>query len=251
MSAALDVAERALRAARVDEAEAVVLAERSGFARFAGSEVHQPTLIEDEIVHLRVVRDGRVGAAATNTVSDEGFATLARRAEAAADASPADPEFPGLPEPAPLPDVDANDVATAELGADDQAHLAAAAIRAANGFDVYGFFTSGASTLAVANSRGQAVEQRMTDAVALTLAAADGASGYACRAAWRAADVDPEAVSREAVEKAARTRGAGEVEPATYRACSTSRTRPSRGSRCSKSEASPAGGSASASSTRS
>ena len=44
---ALELADRAWRAAEADEADAVVQVEESGFARFAGSEVHQPTLISD------------------------------------------------------------------------------------------------------------------------------------------------------------------------------------------------------------
>jgi RNA polymerase sigma factor (sigma-70 family) len=59
----LELAERALAAAEGDEAEAVVHSERSGVARFAASEVHQPTLIENTGVRLRVVRDGKVGSA--------------------------------------------------------------------------------------------------------------------------------------------------------------------------------------------
>ena len=39
-----------------DEAEAVAHVEHSGLARFAGSEVHQPTLIENAMVTLRVVQ---------------------------------------------------------------------------------------------------------------------------------------------------------------------------------------------------
>ena len=50
MSRALDLAERAVRAAEGDEADASVHVERSGFARFAASAVHQPTLIRDESV---------------------------------------------------------------------------------------------------------------------------------------------------------------------------------------------------------
>ena len=57
---ALDVAKAALEAAG-GEAEAVAQVERSGLVRFADSEVHQPTLIENAIVTLRVVHDTRAG----------------------------------------------------------------------------------------------------------------------------------------------------------------------------------------------
>ena len=49
-SRALDLAERACRGAEGDEADALVQSQWSGFARFADSVVHQPTLIVDESV---------------------------------------------------------------------------------------------------------------------------------------------------------------------------------------------------------
>jgi predicted Zn-dependent protease len=57
MSRSLELAHDALRATRGDHAEVVVHAERSGIARFAASIVHQPTLIENSVVRVRVLRD--------------------------------------------------------------------------------------------------------------------------------------------------------------------------------------------------
>jgi PmbA protein len=212
---ALDVARAALQAAG-DDAEAVAHSERSGLARFAGSEVHQPTLIENVVVTLRVVKGNRIGVATTNKVDEDGLAELARRAEAAAASSPADETFPGLAPPSQPPHVDGYDEDTAALGPDDQARLAATAIDAAADIPVYGFFTSAESALAVASTTGLEVEQRMTDATALVVTAAEGCSGYAEQTSWRAADVDPAGVTREASEKAARTRDAGTLEPGVY-----------------------------------
>ena len=58
----------------------------------------------------------------------------------------------------------------------------------------------------------------MTDASVLALAASDEVSGYAEATSWRASDLDPAAVAREAAEKAERTRGATTIEPQTFRA---------------------------------
>jgi PmbA protein len=215
---ALGVAERALRAASGDEAEVLVWAEHSGLARFAGSEVHQPTLIDDTSVQLRVVRDGRIGWAATNRLSDDGLASLARRAEEAAASAPEDPEFPGLPKPEPLPSIEGYDEATVALGAQEQARLARSAIEATGDLGAYGFFTSGTVELAVASSTGLAAEQRVTDATVLVLAANDERSGYATATAWAAGDLDPAAVGEEAAAKAAQTAGARELAPGRYRA---------------------------------
>jgi len=144
-SESLELAERALALADGDAAEAVVMAERSGFARYAAGEVHQPTLIDDTVVQLRVIRGGRSGSASTNRIDDEGLANLAGRAAAAAASADPDPELAPLAPPAELPEVEGNDEATAALGADDQARLAEAAIAASDGFGLYGFFTSGVS----------------------------------------------------------------------------------------------------------
>ena len=214
----LELAERALRAAEGDETEAVVLSERSGLARFAGSEVHQPTLIETDVVTLLVVRDGRLGTATTNRVDDEALTELARRAAAAAESASGDSEFPGFAPPTPTPTVSGFDEETASLSPEDQARLAAAAIGSANGYGVYGFFTSGTTELAVAASTGVALSQTMTDATALVLAAVDGKSGYAESTSWAAAQIDPVAVAEEAVAKADRTSGAQDLEPGRYRA---------------------------------
>jgi PmbA protein len=212
---ALDLAERALRAAEGDEALAVVQSERSGMARFAGSEVHQPTLIENDVVELQIVRDGRLGVASANRTEDEGLRTLASRAAEAADSAPADPDFPGLAPPADPPAVEGYDEEAAALDAEDQARLAAAAIKASE-LDLYGFFTSGVTGLALASTTGVAVSQEMTDVAALALAAVDGASGYAEQTGWRAGDVDPAGAAAAAVEKAKLTRGAVELEPGSY-----------------------------------
>jgi predicted Zn-dependent protease len=217
---ALDVAKRALEhaTAAADAAEVSVHAEQSGLARFADSQQHQPTLVEDTVVTVRAVRDGRVGVAVTNRTSDDGLRELAARAADAADRVRADPDFPGLADPAPLPSVDGYDAETAALGPDEQARLAASAIEASTGAPAYGFFTSGVTELAVVSSTGVEASQSMTDAVVLVLSSAEGRSGYATQAASAASAIDPEACAAEASEKAGRTTGAREVEPGVFRA---------------------------------
>jgi len=214
---ALDVAKAALDTAG-GEAEAVAHGEHSGLARFAGSEVHQPTLIENAMVTVRVVHGKRVGIATTNKIDPPGLAEVARRATDAAQSAPPDESFPGLAPPADPPAVEGYDEETAALGPGDQARLAAAAIDAGAEVPVYGFFTSAVCELAVVSSTGLSVHQRMTDATALVVAADENGSGYAEETAWRASGIDPTAVAREAAGKAQRTRGAAGIDPGEYRA---------------------------------
>jgi PmbA protein len=195
-----------------------VHSERSGLARFAASSLHQPTLVEDTAVTIRAVRDGRVGVAVTNRTSDDGLRGAAKRAADAAEKIRPDPHFPGLPEPAAVPAVEGYDEETAELGPDEQARIAAAAIAATGDTPAYGFFTSGVTELAVASSTSLEAAQRLTDATVLVLASAEGCSGYATRTSAAVAAIDPSACAVDAAEKAARTSGAREVEPGAYRA---------------------------------
>ena len=215
-SNALDVARAALEKADGD-AEVVAHAESSGLARFASSEVHQPTLTDNAVVTVRVVRGNRVGVAQTNRVDEEGLADVAARAAEAAASAPEDPDFPGLTTPAPAAGVDGYDEATAALSPEDLARRATRAIDAAE-IPTYGFFTSGVTELAIASTTGVEVEQRLTDAMTLVVAADDTRSGYAEALAMRDADVDPAAVAHEAAAKAARTADAHTIEAASYRA---------------------------------
>ncbi len=215
---ALELAERAWRAAEADEADAVAHLEESGFARFAASEVHQPTLIRDETLTLRVVRDGRIGCAVTNRTDDEGLREAARRAAEAADSARPDPDYAGLQPPVAVPEVEGFDAATAALTPEEQAAAAAAAIEAAPAYGLYGYFTSGVTQLAVSSSTGHGVSQTLTDASVLAIAASQDESGYAEATSWKASELDPAAVAVEAAEKAARTKGAVELEAGTHAA---------------------------------
>jgi predicted Zn-dependent protease len=215
---ALELAERAWRAADADEADAVAHVEQSGFARFAASEVHQPTLIRDETLTLRVVRDGKVGCAVTNRTDDDGVREAARRAAEAADSAKPDPDYAGLQPPVEVPEVAGFDEGTAALTPEEQAAAAAAAIEAVPDFGLYGYFTSGVTQTAIASSTGHTVSQTMTDASVLAIAASEEESGYAEATSWKAPELDPAAVAKEAADKARRTKGAAQLAPGTHRA---------------------------------
>ena len=215
---ALEIAERALSFVSGGEAEVYVGTERSGFARYAASEVHQPTLVDDASVQLRVVDGLRAGVATTNRIDDDGLAELARRAADVLANASEDPHVVRPAPPAEFPEVEGYDEPTAGLGAADQARLATAAIDALGELGLYGYFTSGAVEGAIAATTGLRASLRATDATCLALAAGDGASGYAMQTSWRADSIDPAAVARDAENKAERTRGAVEIDPGRYRA---------------------------------
>jgi PmbA protein len=215
---ALELVDRALRVTEADEADAVAHLEQSGFARFAASEVHQPTLIRDDTLTLRVIRGGKVGCAVTNRTDDEGLRDAARRAADAADSARPDPDYAGLQPPVEVPRVAGFDEETATLTPEEQAAAASAAIEAAAGYGLYGYFTSAVTEIAVSSTTGHSVSQTTTDASVLAIAASEDESGYAEATSWKANELDPAGVAREAVEKAARTKNAVELDAGTHAA---------------------------------
>ncbi len=219
MTPSLDLAARVVdRVEPGEDLEVVVSSEQSGLARFAGFEVHQPTLIANCTVQVAAIRGGAIGTASTNRIDEKGIAGVLARAREAAAGATADPDYPGPAEPAPLPDVEGYDERTAALTPEEQARLAAAAIEATSPLGAYGYVTSGVCDLAVASTTGVRAGQRFTDATVRILAAGEGVSGFADQTSWKVDEIDPEATAREAAEKAERTRGAVEVDTGSYRA---------------------------------
>jgi len=181
--------------------------------------VHQPTLIENESVFIprRPRAAGRRGCREPHRRRGPS-ATLATRAEEAADASPDDPDLPTPAGASQLPEGTATTRRLPHSGPTTRLRLAANTIAGAGEMPAYGFFTSGVSTVAVVTSAGFSAEQTSTDATALALAATDTASGYAEQTAWAVREIDPAAVASEAAEIAERTVNADELTPGSYRA---------------------------------
>jgi PmbA protein len=218
VSDALETAERALAAAEAEEAEVIVHTEHSGLARFAASEIHQPTLIDNAVVRLRVVRDGRIGSAATNRLGDDGLRDLGKRAAEAAQSAHPDESFAGLAPPADPPEVESYDEETAALTPAELARLTRAALSDNGRLGLYGYVTSAVTELALASTTGLRASQRSTDASVLVLAADEGASGFASDTSRRVADLDPAGTAHKAVETGERTRDPAEFEPGVVRA---------------------------------
>ena len=135
---ALALAERALAVAGARSAEVVVHSESSVFARFAGAEIHQPTLIDNALVQLTVFREGRRGFAVTNRGDDGALRDLAARADEAAAAAAPDPATTAPADAFIVQRVEGFDASTAVLSPNRATELAASAIDAAVGFGVYG-----------------------------------------------------------------------------------------------------------------
>ncbi|MER7498673.1 TldD/PmbA family protein [Nonomuraea pusilla] len=202
-------AERILDRARrhgASDAEVCVEGRLASLTRFANSEIHQ-SVTEDAVrVSLRYVRGRRHGMAVTGRLDDSALDSLVERAASNAAGTAETDDWPGLPEPGPIPEVTgayaaATGEATPELRAGVVRDVIAAADAA--GAAASGSFATGAVTTVVLSSRGVRAAQTRSDAWLVTVhASPGGGTGYAETCAVDVADVDGAALGREAAGKA-------------------------------------------------
>src|SRR5437773_11256818 len=108
------VGEAAFDLSGADGVEVLFLHDWTGLTRFAESSIHQSIWREDTAIRVRVVTANRVGIATTNDFSKEGARKTAGSALEMAKVAVPDPMFPGLAPPAPVPEDDRFDPATAD-----------------------------------------------------------------------------------------------------------------------------------------
>ncbi|GAA0977567.1 TldD/PmbA family protein [Acrocarpospora macrocephala] len=216
-------AERLLALARrhgATDAEVSVETRRAALTRFANSEIHQSVAEDTVRVNLRYVHGRRHGMAATGRLDDAALESLVERAAASARGTAETDDWPGLPEPGPIPEVTgasaaATRAATPELRAGVVREVIAAADAA--GVGAFGSFATGAVTTAVLSSRGVRAAQTRSDAWLVTVhMSPDGGTGYAETCAVDVADVDGAALGREAAAKARAGDHAVALAPGEY-----------------------------------
>lgn len=220
---ALGLAERALAFAEEhgpDQAEVLYLGEDSSLTRFANSEIHQNVAESNASVNVRMVFGTRVGVASTNRLDDEGLRRVAAAAERLTRVQAPNPNFRSLPEAAPIePAADAFAASTAASTPEQRAEGARAVIGAAEALGVraFGSLSTTVDSIAVATTLGIRAHQTSTRAHVTTVAMGDGGeAGWAEAVSVDVERIDPEAVGREAADRAARSRDPVALEPGDY-----------------------------------
>lgn len=202
----------------VADADIYLTATEQALTRFANNRIHQNVAHRDAVAHIRVAIGQRQGRAATNNLAPDALADAMRQAAEHARLMPEDPHFPGIPEPAPAPFVDACDEPTAACDADRRAALAGIVCRkaAAAGLDAAGFCRTGLTELAVVSTRGADAWHAGTFASLLVTARRDDAAGWAKDGGRRIDAINPETLATEAIGKAIRGRNPQNLPPGDY-----------------------------------
>jgi predicted Zn-dependent protease len=198
------------------EAEVAVTSGTEALTRFATSFIHQNVADDARSIHLRVALDGRVAEATGNQTDDDALTRLVRSTMDAARLRPVDPGWPGLAPPAPGPDVEHWDDATADAPPADRAERVAAFVAAADGLETAGFCSTDGGSIAFANSAGQRLSGRSTTAMLDGIARTGTSDGSARAASARLSDLDGADAGREATRRARDGASASDLEPGSY-----------------------------------
>lgn len=217
MSEPMETAERVL--ALVDgglEAQVVVRRGTEALTRFANSFIHQNVAESANSVSLQVTADGATASASVDQVDDEALRALVERCTAAARLQPADPDWPGLAGPAPMPETTSYDEHTAATSPDERAALVRAFVDAAGGLETAGFASTSGTESVFANSAGQRASGRTTVATMDGVARTGRSDGSGRASSVRIGDIDAAALGAAAADRAQRAIDATDLEPGHY-----------------------------------
>jgi predicted Zn-dependent protease len=212
------LAGRVLAASTADQTEVLVVGSDSALTRFANSGIHQNVAERNVEIRVRAIVGKRSGVATTNDLAESSVAGVVRRAIEAARRQPEDPELPDLPGPRAVEPVQSFSQATADCTPERRAEMVGpiCALAVEAGLRASGACSVETTEIGTANSRGVLLHELRSSAGLLTVIMDDEGSGYAERTARDVDSLDAEALGREAVDKAVRSRGAVRIEPGEY-----------------------------------
>ena len=212
------VADAALNVGGADGVEVLFMHEWGGLTRFASSSIHQSTAREDTGIRVRVVTDGRVGVTASNDFSPGGARRAAQSALEMANVVAPDPLFPGLAPPAPTPEGQPFDEATAATTPEQRANGVAEVIgQCPEGFTAAGALETLGSEVALANTEGQFCHAPTSQAsVTTVVTGSQGGSGFAEVFAPATSEFDPAEIGKRAADKAVASRSPRDLDAGRY-----------------------------------
>lgn len=215
----LEAAQRLVSLSSADDAQAYASAGESGFTRFSNNAITQSGVRSSRNASASVAFGSKRGASSGAEIARDALGVIARRAEAAANASEPDPEYlPPVEPPQAYLDVPSYYDSTAAFGPADRAEAVAAALAVAKaaGLSAAGSISNSAVHSAMANSKGLADASRSTHAHMAVTMVGDGFSGWADWASNDVADLDARGVAERARDYALGSKDAIDLEPGRY-----------------------------------
>jgi len=216
---ALERIETALRVSEADGCEISVTASTSALSRFSENQISQ-NISRDRLRLAVTSYYGRQSAtAATSELDPDAIAATVRTSETLARVAPEDPEWVPLLEPQDYGDrLPAFDAATAQCSPLARGELIQQACQRSTAAETNGSGTlsTSASLVAIGNSAGLRVADRLTDAEFSFSARLGTGSSWNRRCAEALSDLPVEEIVEKVVERAIASQSPRELSPGTY-----------------------------------
>ncbi|HLZ55648.1 MAG TPA: TldD/PmbA family protein [Ktedonosporobacter sp.] len=211
--------QKVLSYSQAEQTEVIYQGTESALTRFANNHIHQNVAESDHELRVRAVVGKKVGVATTNRLDDASLRRVAEQALAIAQLQPENPEFHSLPTPQPLTPAPGYSERTAQFSPEERARCVGIIVRLAKerGLEAAGAFSTNTTSVAIANTLGIfSYEPRSESESHAVVMADERGSGYTQRMATDASTINFEAMAREAVEKAERSRSPIDIPLGEY-----------------------------------
>jgi predicted Zn-dependent protease len=215
------VTDRVLSLSKADQTEVLFFGGSSALTRFANNYIHQNVAETNTQVSIRMVMGKKIGVASTNDLSDAGLEKAVENAATITRFQLDNPDFKSLPTPQDAGRathgkgfVEATAGTTPEMRADGAKAICELATE--KGLTAAGSYETDTQEIGVANSLGVFAYDIITSSNLLTVVMGSNSSGYADSTSKDVREINPEAVAREAVGKAIRSKDPVEIEPGDY-----------------------------------
>jgi PmbA protein len=210
----------ALSHSRVDQLEAVIMAEDSQLTRFANSYIHQNVSECNVLLSVRAVIGKKIGIASTNILTAEAIKRTVAQACQIAAIQKENPDFISLPGPVKTRSGSADIFVARTAGFTPRERALAVKIICdrANKFGAkaYGAFSTGVAELGIANTMGIMQYNCSSDANINTVVMTETGSGYGQGAARNVDQINIKQIAESAVRKAVESQHPMEVKPGSY-----------------------------------
>lgn len=218
---AQNLVERITRLSKSDGVEIQIGGGFNANVRFADNQMSTAGGISDLQIGVQSWFGPKHAVVATNETTDEALRAAVEKSEQLARLAPDDPEAMPLLGPQTYQPVEAYFASVADMDAGERARIALTALepaRAARDLTAAGFLQTSVQAVALGNSKGLFAYHRGTNVnYTLTVRTRDGTgSGWAGAEHNDAKQVDFQAVSSRAIEKARQSRNPVAIEPGRY-----------------------------------
>jgi PmbA protein len=215
---AKEIFDKVLKYSTADETEAQITSTSYSLTRFANNCIHQNVAEEAVSLSVRAVINQRTARASTNKLDEDSIRQVCEAALALARLEPPNPDLLPMPGPQMYRAVDRYHSETAELTPRARAETVRHAVERAeqDGLTAAGVYSSGASSIALFNSRGlQAHHEETASEFSITMLR-EGSSGWAKKTSTSCLDLEPEVLAERAAQKALESREPQDLTPGTY-----------------------------------